>query len=69
LVELFQNVVILLVKGISLPKEYKEHPLTGDKKGFTDIHLKPDLLILYKIDIEEDELHLIRIGSHSAIFG
>jgi mRNA interferase YafQ len=69
LVELFQNTVILLIKGVSLPKEYKVHPLTGDKKGFTDIHLKPDLLILFKIDQEKNELHLVRIGSHSAIFG
>jgi mRNA interferase YafQ len=68
-VELFQNAVIILINGVSLPKEYKEHPLTGDKKGFTDIHLKPDLLILYKIDQEKNELHLVRIGSHSEIFG
>jgi mRNA interferase YafQ len=68
-VELFQNAVIILINGVSLPKEYKEHPLTGDKKGFTEIPLKTDLLILYKIDQEKNELHLVRIGSHSEIFG
>jgi mRNA interferase YafQ len=68
-VNLFQKAVLLLFNGSKLPIEYKEHPLTGDQKGITDIHLKPDLLLLYRIDLKKDELHLIRIGSHSTLFG
>jgi len=51
-----------------LPAKYKEHQLIGNLQGFTDIHLKPDLL-LYYIDTKNDMLHLFRIGSHSEHFG
>jgi mRNA interferase YafQ len=52
-----------------LPAKYKEHQLIGNLQGFTDIHLKPDLLLLYYIDTKNDMLHLSRIGSHSELFG
>jgi mRNA interferase YafQ len=68
-VELFLNVLQLLIDKQPLPETYNEHPLTGNLKGLTDIHIKPDLLLLYKIDEEDDILYLTRIGSHSELFG
>jgi mRNA interferase YafQ len=68
-VNAFIDAVNLLVAKKTLPAKYNEHPLTGNLQGFTDIHLKPDLLLLYYIDNKNNVLHLSRIGSHSELFG
>lgn len=65
----FVSAVNILVSKNQLPVKYKEHQLLGELQGFTDIHLKPDLLLLYFIDIEKNILHLLRIGSHAELFG
>lgn len=67
-VELFKWALMLIISGKTLPKTYSEHPLKGDKVGFIDIHLEPDLLLIYRIDKQKSELHLARIGSHSDLF-
>ena len=46
---------------------YRDHPLTGDWKGFRDCHLRPDLVLIYSVS--ETELTLVRLGSHSDLFG
>lgn len=49
-----------------LPAKYKDHELIGDWKGYRECHLKPDLLLVYKV--KDDELYLARLNSHSNIF-
>jgi len=64
----------LLQAEIPLPERYKKHKLTSNFKDIIDIHLKPDLILLYEVySIEEDNklikvLSLIRIGNHATIF-
>ena len=62
----FIDVVYKLLNGLELEKKYKNHSLTGIYSGFRECHLKPDLLLVYKID--DDELKLVDIGSHSTLF-
>lgn len=50
-----------------LPRTSRDHILIGDFKGSRECHIKPDLLLIYK-KVGLDEIHLIRIGSHSEIF-
>lgn len=45
LVSAFVAALNFLVAGKQLPAKYKEHQLTGNLQGFTDIHLKSDLLL------------------------
>ncbi len=59
-------VLLLLMAGDPLPPEYRDHPLKGDWKGFRDLHVEPDWLLLYRI--AGDELQLARTGAHSDIF-
>jgi mRNA interferase YafQ len=59
-------VLRLLLAGEPLPPEYRDHPLKGDWKGFRDLHIEPDWLLLYRI--EGDELQLARAGAHADIF-
>jgi mRNA interferase YafQ len=58
---------ILAVDGALDPKR-KDHPLTGNWKGYRDCHIRPDLLLLYQKP-DADTLFLVRLGSHSEIFG
>lgn len=69
IVESFIKAVTIIIERKKLPEEFKEHTLSGDMKGITDIHLYPDTLLLFRIDYQKDELHLLRIGSHSSLFG
>ncbi len=56
-----------LLNDIQLPEKYKDHALSGEWQGCRDCHIKSDLVLIYEID--GDELILIRIGSHSELFG
>lgn len=51
-----------------LPSEYRPHRLSGDYAGFWEAHLKPDLLIIWKVLSEDQEIWLTRTGTHSDLF-
>lgn len=56
-----------LAQGEKLEPKYKDHSLTGSlKKDFRECHIKPEWLLIYRI--EENELVFIRAGSHSDLF-
>jgi mRNA interferase YafQ len=65
---LLTQVVSFLAADVGLPVANRDHPLTGDWKGYRDCHLKPDLLLLYRKP-DPDTLDLVRLGSHSELFG
>ncbi len=56
----------LLLNEQPLPIVYNDHPLKGDWKGFRDLHIEPDWLLLYRV--EGSELQLARTGAHSDLF-
>lgn len=49
-----------------LAPRYKDHKLAGDYAGCRECHVKPDLLLVYYI--ENETLHLARLGSHAELF-
>jgi len=59
-------ILLLLIEEKPLPAEWRDHPLKGDWKGFRDLHIEPDWLLLYRI--ENNELRLARTGTHSDLF-
>lgn len=61
---------LLQQKGVlGIPQSMKPHKLKGNYKNCWECHIKPDLLIIW-IQIESPgEIRLIRIGSHSDLFG
>ncbi len=63
----FRAVSELLANGIPLPAANKDHPLKGEWKGCRDCHMKPDLVLIYRKT--ETAIELLRIGSHSELFG
>jgi mRNA interferase YafQ len=50
----------------SLPAKYRDHALTGDWADHRDCHIKPDLVLIYRLP-DEETLQLVRMGSHSEL--
>ncbi len=61
-----REVLTLLIEDKPLPPRFKDHPITGDWRGYRDLHIEPDWLLLYKID--GSDLILARTGSHADLF-
>ena len=60
------HVIKLLQLSEVLPAKYVDHLLSGNWQNYRDCHVKPDLVLIYKVDSES--LKLARIGSHSELF-
>lgn len=65
--ELFE-VLRMLENEIPIPAEYDPHMLTGDYAGHMECHIEGDFLLIW-FDPEADEIDLVRLGSHSELFG
>ena len=65
---LVSMIVTLLVSDQVLPKNNRDHTLSGDWAGYRECHIKPDLLLIYRKP-DAGTLRLARLGSHSELFG
>ena len=61
-------VLKLLISGNPLPEKYNEHPLKNVRENLIDCHITSDWILLFKRDIHEKLITLIRTGTHSDIF-
>ena len=66
--EALLEVLNMLKKEIPIPDEYKPHMLTNDYAGCMECHIQGDFLLIW-IDQETNEIDLVRLGSHSELFG
>jgi mRNA interferase YafQ len=59
-----------LIADKLLPEKYKDHALVGKwaKQNYRDCHVRPDLVLIYGF-VGKTELALVRLGSHSKLFG
>jgi mRNA interferase YafQ len=64
---LLDAVAGLLSDDKPLPERCRDHGLSGNLKGHRECHLKPDLLLIYKLP-DEKTLRFVRMGSHSELF-
>lgn len=60
------EVIETLAADQPLPDRYRDHALTGDWSDHRDCHLKPDLVLIYRL-VGMDTLQLVRLGSHSEL--
>jgi mRNA interferase YafQ len=60
------GVISMLQRDEPLDDKHVDHPLAGNWQGFRDCHVKPDLVLIYKVS--GGVLQLARIGSHSELF-
>jgi mRNA interferase YafQ len=66
--ELLKEVIIILAQNTELEEKYKDHKLTGNFKDLRECHVKPDLLLVYKINADILELALVQVGNHNSLF-
>ena len=58
----------MLANGETIPAEFDPHPLTGNYKNHMECHIESDFLLIW-FDKNADEVKLVRLGSHSELFG
>jgi mRNA interferase YafQ len=63
----FKQVITSLASNELLEPKFRDHKLMGNYSGTRECHIEPDWLLIY-INTEE-ELVLIRTGSHADLFG
>ena len=66
--EALLKILHFLEEELEIPAEYNPHPLTGDYNGCMECHIQGDFLLIW-IDEETNEIDLVRLGSHSELFG
>ncbi|MGA2049742.1 MAG: type II toxin-antitoxin system YafQ family toxin [Terracidiphilus sp.] len=59
-------VVSLLAADSPLPEKLRDHTLTGEWADHRDCHIKPDLVLIYRVP-DAKTLQLVRLGSHSEL--
>lgn len=62
------KILRLLENELPIPDKYKPHHLTNDYAGCLECHILSDFLLIW-FDPETDEIDLLRLGSHSELFG
>ena len=60
------EVLSLISKGVVLPSKYRLRKLRGPYSGFLECHVKPDLLMIFRL--EDNSVYLLRLGRHSELF-
>lgn len=58
-------VIEKLAAGIPLEEKHRDHALTGNYAMFRECHIRPDWLLIYRINDMELELIAHRTGTHS----
>jgi mRNA interferase YafQ len=43
-----------------------DHALSGNLSGYRELHIEPDVLLIYKLT--DSEIILVKIGSHDELF-
>jgi len=66
--ELLKAAIKRLEQSGTVPQKNKPHKLAGQYKGYWEAHLKSDWLIIWKVFSDEQELWLVRTGTHSDLF-
>lgn len=57
-----------LAEGEDIPSEFKPHLLRGNWKNYMECHVGEDYLLIW-YDKEDNVIKLVRLGSHSELFG
>lgn len=67
-VKTLMSIVEKLERGEFILDEFYPHPLKGEWKNYMECHIDDDYLLIW-FDKEESIVRLVRLGSHSELFG
>lgn len=65
---LLKEVLNMLASEMPLPDTLRAHSLSGDYKDCMECHIEGDFLLIW-FDDEAQAIDLLRLGSHSELFG
>lgn len=65
-ISMLKSVVIDLIFETPLDPQYKDHALVGNWKGYRELHIQSDWLLIYRYG--DKSVHFARTGSHSELF-
>lgn len=63
-----KEVLNMLQHEQPIPAEYQPHMLHGNYKGCMECHIQGDYLLIW-FDPNSDIIELVRLGTHSELFG
>ncbi len=61
-----RNAMMAIVDEHEIPSNYRDRALSGNWKGYRELHVSPDFLLIYRI--EGDTAFFARAGSRSDLF-
>ena len=61
------TVMDILLNEMPIPANYRDHQLIGKWKGFRELHIEPDWLLVYRI--ADGTVYFTRTGTHMDILG
>lgn len=67
-VEKLNHILKLLANEEPIPQENYPHMLSGNYKGYMECHIESDFLLVW-FDPDTEQIDLVRLGSHSELFG
>lgn len=68
-IELLDEIIRKLARGEELPKENRDHALSGNWLGYRKCHIQSDWLLIYRVEEGLLILTLTRTGTRSDLFG
>jgi mRNA interferase YafQ len=68
-IEKLKIIMRMLAREESLDQRHRGHKLTGSYISHRECHVEPDWLLVYRVDIKEKTITVVRSGSHSGLFG
>jgi mRNA interferase YafQ len=67
-VDLLRIVITQLANDKLLAPKHKDHRLQGKFADCRECHIKPDWLLIYRINEDANTLELVATGTHSDLF-
>ena len=67
-VDLLRIVITQLANDELLAPKHKDHRLQGKFADCRECHIKPDWLLIYRINEDANTLELVATGTHSDLF-
>ncbi len=64
----FLEFLLFLKNSQKIPKKFQDHKLIGKYKNYREVHILPDLCLIYREIPEENCIILRDLDSHSNLF-
>jgi len=66
--DLLKQIISQLTETGTVPEKYSPHKLKGKYSDNWECHIQPDWLLIWIIDEQNNEIWIIRTGTHSDLF-